>query len=97
MNQEEAIKAVHWGYRICNYLFRLGVIWILVGAIVRSLAAYFDWWWWPRDTMELVGSGIFTAAFALTLAIYRCPVCDQYLSRFRPRKDQCGHCGARVS
>jgi hypothetical protein len=44
----------------------------------------------------ITGAGIFSAAFALTLAIYRCPVCDRFLSRFRPRKDQCGHCGAKV-
>jgi hypothetical protein len=47
-------------------------------------------------TGELIGLGIFMSGFAITLAIYRCPVCDHYLSKFRPDKTKCAHCGARV-
>ncbi|HEY6466909.1 MAG TPA: hypothetical protein VIY69_13000, partial [Candidatus Acidoferrales bacterium] len=36
---------------------------------------------------EVIAAGIFSTAFAFTLAIYRCPICDKYLSRFRPRKE----------
>jgi hypothetical protein len=94
-NDEEIIKAVRWRYRICNYLFRLGMGWFFAGAILSTF---------PHspisestaNMIELVGAGIFSAAFALTLAIYRCPVCDRYLSRFRPRKDQCPNCGAKI-
>lgn len=96
MTEEEIIKAVRLRYRICNYLFRLGAIWIFVGAVVGAFALFHDWWIWPRYSVELVGFGIFTSAFALTLAIYRCPVCDRYLSKFRPDKTKCAHCGARV-
>jgi hypothetical protein len=39
--------------------------------------------WFPILT---VGLGLFTAAFAMTLAIYRCPVCDKYLNKYRPDK-----------
>jgi hypothetical protein len=46
--------------------------------------------------LMFVGAGIFSAAVGLTLAIYRCPVCDRYLSRFRSRKELCPHCGAKV-
>jgi rubrerythrin len=48
------------------------------------------------EIIQWVGFGIFSAAFALTLAIYRCPVCDRYLSRFRPRKELCPNCGANI-
>ena len=96
MTDEETIKAVRWRYRICNYLFRLGAIWILGGAIIGVLAVRFQWWNWQGHEIELVGFGIFTAGAAMTLAIYRCPVCDRYLSKYRPDKTKCAHCGARV-
>jgi hypothetical protein len=93
MSDEDVVNAVRWRYRICNYLFRLGMAWFFLGAILGTL---------PRQSIatasliELIGAGIFSAAVALSLAIYRCPVCDHFLSRFRPRKDQCPHCGAKV-
>jgi hypothetical protein len=96
MTDEEIIKAVRWRYRICNYLFRLGAIWILGGAIIGVLAARFEWLNWQGHEIELVGLGIFTAGAAMTFAIYRCPVCDRYLSKYRPDKTKCAHCGARV-
>ena len=95
MTEEEIIKAVRWRYRICHYLFRLGAIWILTGAVVTLLAIRYEWDW-PRYTLELIGLGIFTSAFALTLAIYRCPVCDYHLSKLWPYKARCAHCGAKV-
>ncbi|MFZ0913299.1 MAG: hypothetical protein WBQ76_14095 [Candidatus Korobacteraceae bacterium] len=95
MTDEEVIKAVRWRYRICNYLFRLGAIWIFLGATIGAFAVRFDWDW-PRYNVELIGLGIFMSGFAMTLAIYRCPVCDHYLSKFRPDKTKCAHCGARV-
>lgn len=69
--------------------------WFFVGAILDSL---------PRSPISeptanmlmFVGAGIFSAVCALTLAIYRCPVCDRYLGRFRPRKELCPNCGAKV-
>jgi hypothetical protein len=95
MTDEEIIKAVRWRYRICNYLFVLGAIWIAGGAVAGVLGGYLNWGW-PGYAVELTGFGIFTAAFALTRAIYRCPVCDRYLSKFRPDKERCAHCGAKV-
>ena len=99
MTEQEIIEVVRWRYRICHYLFRLGAIWILTGAVVGLFSIRYEWWGWPRDTVELIGLsglGIFTSAFALTLAIYRCPVCDHHLSKFWPYKERCAHCGAKV-
>jgi hypothetical protein len=95
VDDQQVLQAVRWRYRICNYLFRLGGIWFFTGAILDSLPQHSV----SQETATIlmfVGAGIFSAAFALTLAIYRCPVCDHYLSRFRPRKDLCPHCGAKV-
>jgi hypothetical protein len=91
MSDEEVIHAVRLRYRICNYIFTLGAAWFLAGGILRML---------PYRSVglmiEVVGAGIFSEALAMTWAIYRCPICDRYLSRFRPRKDRCEHCGAKV-
>jgi hypothetical protein len=90
------LQEVRWRYRICNYLFRAGAAWMFAGYALTFLAKQ------GRELAELgvalvvVGFGIFSAAFALTLAIYRCPVCDKYLSRFRPDKRKCSQCGTQV-
>src|SRR5208283_4311903 len=89
LTEEEIINAVRWRYRICHYLFRLGAIWILTGAVAGLFATRYQWW-----VVELIGLGIFMSAFALTLAIYRCPVCDHHLSKFWPYKERCAHCGS---
>ena len=94
--ENEIIKAVRRRFRVCNYLFKASALWFAVGGLVMILSR--------RDpdgqtialVIELVGAGIFSVAFALTLAIYRCPACDRYLSRFRPRKDQCPNCNAKI-
>src|SRR5947207_2217432 len=57
VTDEEIVQAVRWRYRICNYLFRLGAIWILAGAIIRFLATRYDWWNWQGHEIELVGFG----------------------------------------
>jgi hypothetical protein len=93
MSEEDVIKAVRWRYRICNYLFRMGIAWFLVGAILEYLHRASEV---TVSTIELVGAGIFSAGFAITLAIYRCPVCDHYLNKFRASKELCSHCGAKV-
>lgn len=97
MNDEDVVKAVRWRYRICNYLFTLGAAWLLVGntlgLVFRSASADAQY---ASHVVAITGFGIFSAAFAVSLAIYRCPLCDHFLSRFRPRKDRCGHCEAKV-
>src|ERR1043165_8673719 len=87
VTDDEIIRSVKLRFRVCNYLFRLGAIWFLVGATLSVFPLSIEPW--VPDAVEITGGGIFLAAFAVTLAIYRCPVCDRYLSRFRPRKDQC--------
>ena len=88
--QEEIVEAVRKRYRTCNYLFTLGAIWVGAGGLISLFTRQLG------IMVGLVGLGIFTGAFAVTLAIYRCPACDRYLSRFRPDKEKCAHCGARV-
>jgi len=98
LSEGEVIRAVRWRFRICNYLFNLAAMWFLIGAMgLWVSASHAD----ATDNeipvvMELIGSGIFSVAFVLTLAIYRCPVCGKYLSRFRPRKEYCPSCGAKI-
>jgi ssDNA-binding Zn-finger/Zn-ribbon topoisomerase 1 len=93
---DAVIKEVRWRFRICNYLFNTGAAWMGAGYAIAFFTKFE-----PRLaqlwlTVVLVGFGIFSAAFALTLAIYRCPVCDKYLSRFRPDKRKCPQCGTQV-
>lgn len=96
-DESAIIKEVRWRYRICNYLFTTGMLWWAAGYIggifIRKPGESVGEGW---NAVSLVGAGIFSAAVALTLAIYRCPVCDKYLSRFRPDKTKCPRCGARV-
>jgi len=98
--EEEIIRAVSWRFRICSYLFKLGAAWIVVGLVASGLADRI-----PSQSegfagfslpATVAGFAIFSVAFVLTLAIYRCPVCDKYLSRFRPQKEYCPSCGAKV-
>lgn len=95
MPDEEIIKAVRWRFRICNYLFKVAAVWLAVGFVVTAISASYQLGV-SGVTVELIGLGLFSAAFGLTLAIYRCPVCDRYLSRFRPDNEKCAHCGATV-
>ena len=96
---EEVLKSVRLRYRVCNYLFRLGIISFILGVIGQNAGAYMHV---DASTLqffmmaEVVGGGIFLSAVAVTLAIYRCPICDKYLSKFRPRKEYCPSCGAVV-
>ncbi len=94
MTDEEVIRTVKVRYRVCNYLFRLGIIGFVVGAVLGNLSLPMDKW--IPDGIAIAGAAVFLSAFAVTLALYRCPVCDRYLSRFRPRKDQCPQCGAKI-
>lgn len=91
------LSAVRWRFRICNYLFRLAIAWFGLATICH-LSLPFDRALLDEIAFasEVIAAGIFSTAFALTLAIYRCPVCDKYLSRFRPRKEYCAGCGAKV-
>src|SRR5271155_225596 len=87
LSDDEILSAVRWRFRICNYFFNLGAAWLLLGIVAVPLGDAFH-----ADAtfnglafvVELIGLAIFSSAFVLTLAIYRCPVCDKYLSRFRP-------------
>jgi hypothetical protein len=99
LSDEDVICSVRWRFRICGYLFKLAFAWLILGFVFgvfvgsNHLDSTADSIW---IALELVGVGIFSAAFTITLAIYRCPVCNKYLSRFRPRKEYCPSCGSRI-
>ena len=95
----EVIRIVKWRFRVCNFLFNIGAIWICAGGILiltLVLSHQPDQFSALAIIVLLIGFAIFSAAFALTLAIYRCPVCDKYLSRFRPDKRRCPGCDAQI-
>jgi hypothetical protein len=96
---DEIIRVVKERFRTCNFLFSLGGIWIAVGALLLyglTPIAKYEEFGWAGPCVMLIGFAIFTGAFAMTLAIYRCPVCDKYLSRFRADRLRCPKCGAQV-
>jgi hypothetical protein len=97
-DSQKIIQTVKMRFRICNYQFRLGAGWILLGStgIVLGLLLRDESFQTTSLLFEMIGFAVFTVAFALTLALYRCPVCDAYLSRFRPKKECCGKCGVRI-
>jgi energy-converting hydrogenase Eha subunit E len=97
MTAADAINEVRMRYRICNYLFTTGALWVLAGylGVILTPGAGQDVGL-ICGAIAAVGAGIFTCAFALTLAIYRCPACDKYLSRFRPDKTKCPRYGIQV-
>ncbi len=94
MTEEEIIRSVKVRYRVCNYLFRLGIVGFFAGAVLGNIPLNVERW--IPDGIAIAGAAIFLSATVVTLALYRCPVCDRYLSRFRPRADQCPQCGARI-
>ena len=96
-DDENVIKAVRSKYRICNYLITSAICWNTGERLLRHVV--------PHSLSDspvytgfvVAGWAMMIAAFAFTFAVYRCPVCRHFLKRFRPRKDQCGHCGAKVA
>ena len=86
--------------RVCRYLFNAAGIWLIVFA---SFWAWNEFGLHNREVAEhifqlsyLGYTIIMVVAFAVTLAVYRCPACDKYLSRFRKDKLHCPACGTRI-
>ena len=97
LSPDEIIRNVGFRFRICNYLFKAAAAWIFFGAAVIVISIAFNVLLRGLFLIAAsIGWGLFTAAFTLTLAIYRCPVCDTYLSRFRPDKLHCPGCDAQI-
>lgn len=96
LSDDEVIQAVKWRYRVCNYLFRVAVGWLLAGMILRWSPILSESTGWSAGIVEAVGVGILCSAFALAFAIYRCPICDRLLSRFSAKIDHCSHCSAKI-
>ena len=71
MTTEQVILEVRRRYRICNRFFTAGAcIWAL-GMLAHALTRRALWL-----GIAYAGLGIFFIGFGLTLAIYRCPVCN---------------------
>jgi hypothetical protein len=93
-------KEMRWRFRACSYLFGVGAVWIFCGTLVnvlfhlladrRTQEESLPIWF----TLSMVGFGITSAGFALSLAIWRCPVCDRFLRR--TDRYSCGKCGATI-
>jgi hypothetical protein len=98
LDPDEVLRIAKWRFRICNYVFRAGAVW----SVILILAAVGMNFVHDPDASVTLLMLIFAFAttnmigFALTCAIYRCPVCDQYLSRFRPDKLRCPRCNVQV-
>jgi hypothetical protein len=94
----EIQRQVRSNYRLCRYLFNCAGAWLLIALAIGiadgSLSSE------PSvvltTVLYAVGAGIFSVAFVATLALYRCPVCDKYIHRFRPDKLLCSTCGAHI-
>ena len=92
----QVIAIVRLRYRVCAYLFNLGWLTILAGFTGVLYAESVHQQQIIFTMITVVGFGILASAFAVTLAIYRCPVCDRFISRFRPKKELCKHCGVKI-
>lgn len=93
--ESEIVAKVRFRYRVCHYLFNLAGLWLLAGYVGLGLSRVED----MRILFTVVmvtGVGIFTVAMALSYAVYRCPACDKFIRRFRPSKEHCGACGAKI-
>jgi hypothetical protein len=98
----EASRTLLIRYRVCRYLFHTAGIWIVVG-VVSFVAAFFSsevnvakLLVRGFESSEAIGVGVFTIALAVTFAIYRCPVCDAYLSPLRLDKFRCPACNTSL-
>lgn len=91
LTTEQVIVEVRRRYLICNRLFTVGSLIWLIGMVAHLRTNQGIWL-----ILAYCGLAVFVAAAGLTVAIYRCPVCNKYLSRFRPDKRLCPRCGAQV-
>src|SRR6185437_3767730 len=88
---EQVILEVRRRYRICNRFFTVGAcIWAL-GLMANAITQRALWL-----GVAYAGIAIFFVGAGLTVTIYRCPVCNKFLNRFRPDKRKCPNCGAQV-
>jgi hypothetical protein len=96
LQPEEIIRIVKMRFRICEYLFKAAAGWLAIGVAVLLLALIFSIRLTGLFGMALIiSAGLFTAAFALTFAIYRCTVCDTQLNYFRSEQIHCPSCTPR--
>ncbi len=101
LKPDDIIRSVKQRDRICIYLFNTGAVWMFAGVIVVVVNALFHSQFNPLNasiewTVMISSMAIYSATYALTLAIYRCPVCDKYLGRFSAEKLHCPNCNVQV-
>jgi hypothetical protein len=80
LDPNEIIHLVNERNRVCRYLFVVAAIWVCGGGLLYFLWLGFE----DQNThirlvsfvLQMVGYGTFSIAFAVQLALYRCPICD---------------------
>jgi hypothetical protein len=100
LDPNEIIRLVKERYRVCRYMFVVAAIWVCGGALLYFLWLGFGY----QNThirlvsfvLQMVGYGTFSIAFAMQLALYRCPICDSFLARRLKDKIRCPRCNAQV-
>jgi hypothetical protein len=98
LTDAEIQSQVRRNYQLCRYIFNCAFAWLIVAVAVGMADGSLSSEPPAVSTTVLyaVGAGIFSVAFTVTLALYRCPVCDKYIHRFRPNKLLCSTCGAHI-
>jgi hypothetical protein len=97
LSQDEIIQSVDFRFRICQFLFRAAVVWVVIGIVLFAIAFSAGILLSGLSFMAMtISLGLFTAAFAVTLAIYRCPVCDTRLSFFHSEQIDCAGCNVKI-
>ena len=95
----EVIRQVYERFRVCRYLAVAAALRIGAGAILYLFWIGFDHanshLRLASFVLQMIGYSAFSIAFAVQLAIYRCPICDAYLGRMKD-KLHCPRCNAQV-
>jgi hypothetical protein len=96
--ESSVIVAVRRSYRIYRYLMVVAAMWVIVGGIGIILSIGFGNE--PLKmlffTVQSIGFGLLTAAAAVKLAVFRCPVCDQKIDEKSWMAKSCISCGEKI-
>jgi hypothetical protein len=99
LQPDEIIRSVKMRFRICNYLFYTGDCWSLVCVVLGISHSVFHHDFLDASslfTLLAVTLAIFSIAYSVKLALYRCPMCDKHLGRLDSFKLHCPNCDAKV-
>jgi len=98
ISESRVVFAVRWRYRIHRYLIVTASIWVIIGGVGAILAIGLGTE--PLKmlfyTIQFIGFGLLTAALAVQLAIFRCPVCDHKINWTSWKTEHCSSCGVKI-